>query len=198
MFQRGRDVRFFKPSRSAHAVTDILLEELWTDFREEMIRRELWTDTVHLRFTVYLPQHKFISFLSYLIPVHLMDTQEARNNEMFSLAVRTRGGYAGRVFRNGEPCVADLEGDPDSLRDLFLTEKQQATVRDYFRLKSKMCAPLRVWEGKIAGVFAIESTDSINQTRFNDPNVLATIVSFSETIVHVLGAAYRLRSYRVR
>ena len=177
-------------------ITQLLLEEYWTRCVEELTKSGQWAPDTHLRFVVYIPLRYGFIGPSYLIPMHYLDRDERMNTDDFFFNVRTRSGWAGKVFATGKTMVADLERSAE-LISLYLTERQIRFLHE-MGLKSKICVPLMQGPNRIVGVFSVESRDRLDSSKFRDPKVTAMIENLARAVFTVCDTSYSLRRHRVQ
>lgn len=181
----------FQPN--AKALAQMLLEDTWKKFIRRTTDAGTWSDNTHVRFVVYIPARWRSIGMSYMIPVHFLDSDPSRNSADFNIRVRTTQGWAGRTLREGKAYVADLDASSD-LEGLGLTTDQVHQIRVGLKLRSKVCVPLRR-ATSVYGVFCIESCDPIGDTKFKDEQLLAEIVSLADPVMSICRTAYWLKSH---
>lgn len=193
----GMGLRVHQKNSPLFKTTQVLLEEYWTSLFNRLLQSGHWDDKVHIRFVVYFPLRYGFIGPSYLVAQHYLDRDERRNNEDFVIDVRTTAGWAGKVFSTGQTMVADLERSTDLIK-LYLTEKQEKFVIEKLGLKSKICVPLRVGPDHILGVFSVESRDTLERSKFQDPHVTGLIEDVARLVSATCRTAYSLRSHDIK
>jgi hypothetical protein len=193
----GMGLRVHQKNSPLWKTTQVLLEEYWGSLYNNLLRSGHWDDKCHIRFVVYFPLRYGFIGPSYLVAQHYLDRDEARNNDDFVIDVRTTSGWAGKVFSTGQTMVADLERSTDLVK-LYLTEKQEKFVIQKLGLRSKICVPLRVGPDHILGVFSVESRDSLDRSKFQDPHVAGLIEDVARLVSATCRTAYTLRSHDIK
>ena len=183
----------FRP-KNVVALAQMLLEGIWAEFRVKAIAKGVWTDKTHVRFVVYIPMRWMSVGPSYLHVAHFLDSNEERNSADFNIDVRSSQGWAGKALANDKSYAADLD-QTDSLMGLNLTAKQMGIVRGVFKLRSKVCVPMKRADRKVYGVFCIESCDPMTVTKLDDTNFLPEVVALAGPVLEVCTTAYRLRKH---
>jgi len=181
--------------KATHAVTQLMLEELWANFRAELILKGLWDEDQHIRFVIYIPMRWMSIGRSHLIPSHYLDSDPERNSANFSIVVRTANGWAGRTLVDGKPYVADLD-QTQSLLDLGLTEREMKRVVEELGIRSKICIPLMA-DGTAVGVLGLESQHPMSRTKFNQDPVLQEVLALRKPCLKICRTAYWLKEHQV-
>ncbi len=175
--------------------TQALLEEYWLSCRKTLIEKRLWDEDMHVRFVVYIPLRRWFLGASYLMPMHFLDKDEKHNSEDYMMQVRTDSGWAGRVFAEGRPLVADLE-DREDLVKLRLSA-EQIDFLNQLGLKSKIVVPLMAGPDRIVGVFSVESCAPPEQSKFQNEEVAALIENATKFVFAACDTSYNLRRHAI-